>query len=132
QASWKHGGPAQLASTALPRDQMTKAVATVRSGGREIDAKLPPLTAADSTTAPLLAATGGPGTWSLQPDIVTVTTPASSLVIPLKYRPWTGGDELRPRRIVFSSPQAHVAAVTNWLGRPRGAEMDVTTATIER
>lgn len=117
----------------LPKAEIDKALATVRSGGKSVDANLPPLTktSEDGAKAVVLAA---PDEWALKPDTAPDPKRVPTKAVPLKDKQASGPDRAsaQVKRVVFSGPPANQAFITYEARDSNRMDAEPTKTTIER
>ncbi len=94
----------------LPKDEIEKSLAVVRTGGKATDANLPPLSKTDYSQVRVALDAGAPATWSLKVDAAKM--PAGGVgAIALKPQRAPGGEEYAIETIAFSGGPANQIAV---------------------
>jgi hypothetical protein len=95
----------------LPRAEIDKSLAVVRTGGKASDANLPPLTKPDYSGVRVALDAGAPATWSLKIDAPAKTAAAAAGAIALRVQRAPSGEQQATRAIAFSGAPANQIAV---------------------
>jgi len=93
----------------LPKADIEKSVAVVRTGGKASDANLPPLTKGDLSAVRVALDAGAPATWSLKVDAAKVL-PAGGGAIALRPQHPASGDDVAIKTIAFSGAMGNQIA----------------------
>lgn len=107
--SEKEQDKAFISVTMLPKAEIEKSLAVVRTGGKASDANLPPLTKADYSGVRTALDAGAPGAWGLKVD-AAAKAPAAAGAIALRAQHSPGGEDQSIKTIAFSGAPANQIA----------------------
>ncbi|MEO6808423.1 MAG: hypothetical protein ABI353_04855, partial [Isosphaeraceae bacterium] len=126
----KAGNRKTLRTVPLLKEKMQAAIGLAKSGGKAIDALLPPLKAADRAAAKRIAAPSGAVAWSAKADPGTSGKPLSKTPIRLRVR------DNEVDKVLFSNPDVAQAALQIIPGgktfRPEASQEGAAPHSIER